>query len=342
MSFVKLVSIIGLFRFGGHKTTNDHVQTQWLAPSSIHFLQIQENGRNDRSYKQRIYRNGVENGLNNNENGRNNNVKNSDDHDLISSVPFCLPKKLQVTEKDGSFIALDNNSLKLMRHLERLGHCTEVEVEIVPLSKVPPNMVQEVGEEHSNGHLQTELDKKQSRMKCRVNGHQHHHHQVKLMTGNNQQIQFASSQHNHMSCSTPNKNVQRKYEMIELKPVILDAKMSEYIESSESSAGTPTTSTTTTSYSLNGYNTYLSDQQLRSARISNTMTVMAPCLRQPITTSTPASDLSMRHFKWHNCCTERQRNRAKLCQHSNHQPADQCPSGEWLQYLNIIYIINLS
>ena len=73
-------------------------------------------------------------------------------------------------------------------------------------------------------------------------------------------------------------------------------------EVSSSCSQTSTSGTMTTSFSLSGFNTYLSEQQLRAARMSNTVTVMAPCLRQPITTTTPASDLP--HLRcWAHCCS---------------------------------------
>ncbi|KAH9406724.1 hypothetical protein TYRP_012982 [Tyrophagus putrescentiae] len=276
---LELVSIIGLFRFGGHRSATDHVQTQWLAPSAIHFLQIQDQheGRVGRQMKVAGRNGGLENGYcnnnnnnHNNNNNNNNNTRNggyakkdcSNDTTTVATVPFCLPKKLQVTEKDGSFIALDNNSLKLMRQLERLGHCTEVEVEIVPLSKVPPNVVQEMA---TMGRVAAKVNsiRKADEMSMRRKSRE--------MSGN-------------VRRNPPPKST----------------------AGSTTGTNTATTSSTTTSFSLNGFNTYLSDQQLRSARMSNTMTVMAPCLRQPITTSTPTSDLAMRQFKWHFCCAERQ------------------------------------
>ena len=50
--------------------------------------------------------------------------------------------KMQVSEKDGHMFALNNSSLQLMRHLERQGKLKQgkIQVEVVPLSKVPLNM----------------------------------------------------------------------------------------------------------------------------------------------------------------------------------------------------------
>lgn len=45
--------------------------------------------------------------------------------------------KLQVSEKNGSWFALNNTSLHVVKELERQGKCSSVQVEIVPLSKVP-------------------------------------------------------------------------------------------------------------------------------------------------------------------------------------------------------------
>ena len=45
--------------------------------------------------------------------------------------------KMQVTEKDGSWFALNNTSLHVMRQLEKQGKIKQIQVEIVPLSKVP-------------------------------------------------------------------------------------------------------------------------------------------------------------------------------------------------------------
>ena len=422
---VKLVSIIGLFRFGGHRSATDHVQTQWLAPSAIHFLQIQDQheGRVGRQMKVVGRNGGLENGYcnnnnnnhnnnNNNNNNSNNNTRNggyakkdcSNDTTTVATVPFCLPKKLQVTEKDGSFIALDNNSLKLMRQLERLGHCTEVEVEIVPLSKVPPNVVQEmatmgggrqsqqhpqsrrnVDEEEEQGNVgqcsEKSTTKKHCRVRCRAAAQAQRRLSVKPTGGGGgggkgapAEHRYLCSQHSH--CCTESKEHRQEVEIVKSS---LDIHQSSTVEpvastgehasishhspsptntitiSSTTGTNTATTSSTTTSFSLNGFNTYLSDQQLRSARMSNTMTVMAPCLRQPITTSTPTSDLAMRQFKWHFCCAERQHHGSSsgksgttCCSAStpnksanNSGDHHQCQSGRQAQKKTVVECFNL-
>lgn len=352
------MSIIGLFRFGGYRSATDHVQTQWLAPSSIHFLQIQEHdrrvGRLKATVATSVDKNNVfENGnISNTQNGGYQPKGEINKGDTtIAKVPFRLPKKLQVTEKDGSFIALDNNSLKQMRQLERLGHCTEVEVEIVPLSKVPPNVVQEMGlGDNKNQHqhhqqqrqqrkcedLQTfENTKKHCKVQCRAELAQRQL-SAKTETVKSSTVK-ATSEHRHL-CHSQHSHCFRgtndhSNEITVIKHItesVCDESKSMITKGTESAptstctsltsisrsttgANTATTCSTTTSFSLNGFNTYLSDQQLRTARMSNTMTVMAPCLRQPITTSTPTSDLAMRNFKWHFCCAERQHSSGKTC-----------------------------
>ncbi|KAI2808028.1 hypothetical protein BLOT_005970 [Blomia tropicalis] len=305
-----------LFKFGvGHRSTADHVQTQWLAPSSIHFLQIQDNDQHIRGHLTSS-RNKVigqsDNTLNNNNNNNNNNntvngqcmKKNGDHHQPqqhnngcpISTVPFCLPKKLQVTEKDGSFIALDNNSLKLMRQLERLGHCTEVEVEIVPLSKVPPNIVQEIVIKNNRQN-----HNRKTRFRCRT----------AISTNDQKEYESPVCRHRrtqHRSCcavSSGDTEIMNKDCLRSRSSIGCECNVNSNNEDTNVSSDVNTnTSNSCNSFSLNGHGTYLSDQQLRTARMSSTMTVMAPCLRQPITTSTPSSGHSMRQYKWTHCCNE--------------------------------------
>ena len=226
----------------------------------------------------------------------------------ISTVPFCLPKKLQVTEKDGSFIALDNNSLKLMRQLERLGHCTEVEVEIVPLSKVPPNIVQEIVIKNNRQN-----HNRKTRFRCRT----------AISTNDQKEYESPVCRHRrtqHRSCcavSSGDTEIMNKDCLRSRSSIGCECNVNSNNEDTNVSSDVNTnTSNSCNSFSLNGHGTYLSDQQLRTARMSSTMTVMAPCLRQPITTSTPSSGHSMRQYKWTHCCNEQdhqQLNRTSKC-----------------------------
>ena len=402
-TFIKLISIIGLFKFGGHRSTTGHVQTQWLAPSSIHFLQIQEAGHlyengkpqkrpqnktktstttttatttteppqhSDKIKNEENLENKVKNNVHPYTNGYNNNNNNAiaeqlDYLDSLPTVPICLPKKLQVTEKDGSFIALDNNSLKLMQKLERLGHCTEVEVEIVPLSKVPPNIVQEIVISHENNNdYQHQQRKIPNRCKCRTSAHFHHHPQF-YNDNDNHNYHYHDpnfkkglreiTNNNRIVCKNNAYNKTKTMaESIEMKQIIKYSSLSSTSTSLNTTnmaldlgqnlsikhqqatrqhvcQETATTSTSTTSFSLNGFNTYLSDQQLKSARMSNTMTVMAPCLRKPITTSTPVSDLTMRQFKWQYCCSEKSQQ-----QHHDNQQTENSHCGQKQQRLTYL------
>lgn len=96
---------------------------KWLAPSSIHFLQMHrqliecDDATDDKAVTEISRKLAAE--------------------ELAIKVP-----KMQVSEKDGQMFALNNSSLQLMRHLERQGKLTQgqIQVEVVPLSKVPANI----------------------------------------------------------------------------------------------------------------------------------------------------------------------------------------------------------
>lgn len=260
---------------GGQQSNSEQVQTQWLPPSSIHYLHILGQEDSDDCYwycsDNSAYANC--NSLSKIQ---------STDCSVLSS-PLCLPKKLQVTEKDGTFIALDNNSLQLMRHLEKLGHCTEVEVEIVPLSKVPPNIITEI--------LDSQKEKYRKECKSR---YRKPRQGSKCLNGTNKCNRNLRG--NFRCGSRPTKTTKSANTITSTTPPTM-------------ATITTTSVSISNGFCLNGANTYLSEQQLRTARMSNTMTVMAPCLRQPITTSTPASQLSLYHLKWNYCCNEQMRTR---------------------------------
>lgn len=318
----KLVSIIGLFKLvsgGGSAAGPEPVQTQWLAPSSIHFLRIQGTRGADPDYRWNSDSNGAYgSGKHRARNGLVKVTSPSCEDGAAhpcSMVPLYLPKKLQVTEKNGTFVALDNNSLQLMRHLEKLGHCTEVEVEIVPLSKVPPNIVTEI-----------------------LDIQQHHKRMVASCAGNKKQQQQASNQKNRSTRTRNERKHHYEKNNCNCKPrnmgeQVIQCNNDELVKCVHTLGtrlgSTPTTSTSvmgggsSSAFGINGatFNTYLSEQQLRAARMTNTMTVMAPCLRQPITTSTPASEMSLYHFKWNYCCSEQVR-------HQTNTTAEDGQSGE--------------
>ena len=94
--------------------------TKWLAPSSIHFLQMhrQLTAGSDESLVIEL------------------------SHKLgTDELPMKVPK-MQVSEKDGQMFALNNSLLALMRQLEKQGKLNQglIQVEVVPLSKVPANI----------------------------------------------------------------------------------------------------------------------------------------------------------------------------------------------------------
>lgn len=55
--------------------------------------------------------------------------------------PTCIKiPPMQVAKKEGAWFALNNLSLHLARQLERRGMCTKVDVNIVPLTKIPQSV----------------------------------------------------------------------------------------------------------------------------------------------------------------------------------------------------------
>lgn len=54
-------------------------------------------------------------------------------------IPVEIPK-MQVVSKDGAWFALNSSSLHVLRELEKQGKCVRIEVDVVPLSKVPPRV----------------------------------------------------------------------------------------------------------------------------------------------------------------------------------------------------------
>lgn len=313
------IIIIGLFKFVGYRSlgsfntptfatvggsTGEHVHTVWLAPSTIHFLRLQGRGEvtnqnEDRSNQQSavvvsaqdtesdhlLSEDKVEGHYNNHHQQQ---QTNNDDYENI--LPYTVPKKLQVTEKDGLFIALDNNSLKMMRQMEKMGHCSEVEVEVVPLSKVPPNIVDEIFSQHSH-HVHHSAKCKAMKRKAAmataaaaaaaVSGSRSANQQPQSEQQDRHQQQQHQHHHHHL-CQSTSTSVQHP---------LADAS---HLASSQFSLN---------SLSSSGSNSqlrYLSESQRRSVRMSNTVTVNSPCLRHPITTSTQASDANTRQH----CCNE--------------------------------------
>lgn len=101
---------------------------KWLAPSSIHFLKMHREiiVESDESLVIEL------------------------SNKLSNELPMKVPK-MQVTEKDGATFALNNTSLQLMRQLEKEGKLRQIQVEIVPLSKVPFNIQQGMIADNDNG-----------------------------------------------------------------------------------------------------------------------------------------------------------------------------------------------
>ncbi|UXI16264.1 tuftelin-interacting protein 11-like [Sarcoptes scabiei] len=258
-----------------------------MPPSSIHFLYLRKkiekaNLRNDDCLKNQL--------------------------DSIVSTGI-LPKKLQVTEKDGFFIALDNNSLQLMRDLEEMGFCNEVEVEIVPLSKVPPKIVKEIFNVHQKNSSEKRVGRRTNRLI--ENRNQNDDDDVRGESdkngggGDGDELNDDHQERNDRFRKTETKKINpnesdRKSTIIETKQI------SSSISSKPTTTSTKTTTTTTTKTSINmqtvskigtvsflgnygQLNTYLSDEQMKATRLTNTIVVMAPCLRQPITTSSTIS-----------------------------------------------------
>lgn len=48
--------------------------------------------------------------------------------------------KVQVTEKNGFWFALNNSYLHIIKDLEKQGKCAKIRVEVVPLSRVPETL----------------------------------------------------------------------------------------------------------------------------------------------------------------------------------------------------------
>lgn len=59
--------------------------------------------------------------------------------DLSKKFKDSIPK-IQVSKKDGEWFALNNTLLHLIRELEKQGKCSAIQVEIVPLTKVPESV----------------------------------------------------------------------------------------------------------------------------------------------------------------------------------------------------------
>ncbi|CAG2117857.1 unnamed protein product, partial [Medioppia subpectinata] len=93
---------------------------KWLAPSSIHFLQMDRQlfVETDDSVVVEL------------------------SHKLSADQLSAKVPKMQVSEKDGQMFALNNSSLQLMLEMEKQGKLGDglIEVEVVPLSKVPTNI----------------------------------------------------------------------------------------------------------------------------------------------------------------------------------------------------------
>lgn len=328
--------------------------TQWLPPSSIHFLHLQCDESQTIAAKPSNRANNVKHWTGHQNNNKQNNGNYSNNNKLlktgtgirqplnnnletilqmeddeiektvghgngsdVSSIPLCLAKKLQVTEKDGSFIALDNNSLQLMRRLEKMGHCSRVEVEIVPLSKVPPNIVKTIFHHHhpkqSNNQHQSLNRFTESSENNSPNNSNTNNGFVSVQINDNDNNN-CNSDETKKRCSTIKSSPDncltclRKMASSEMEPC-----SNRYIEET---AGTALNKGNQNQCKANGndlmpvtksvmgamfgqFNTYLSDQQLRQTRMTNTMVVMAPCLRQPIITSTPSASGLHNHVNGH-------------------------------------------
>ncbi|XP_054160802.1 uncharacterized protein LOC128958870 [Oppia nitens] len=130
---------------------------KWLAPSSIHFLQMDSQILNDTN----SITDSVVNELS----------QQLAAQELLSTAGNRVSKvpKMQVSEKDGQLFALNNSSLKLMLQLEKQGKLGDglIPVEVVPLSKVPVNIqMAMIGtsdehhiDHHSDGvHHETNVD----------------------------------------------------------------------------------------------------------------------------------------------------------------------------------------
>ncbi|KAF7493100.1 hypothetical protein SSS_02667 [Sarcoptes scabiei] len=197
-----------------------------------------------------------------------------------------------------------------MRDLEEMGFCNEVEVEIVPLSKVPPKIVKEI----FNVHRKNSSEKRVGRRTNRLieNRTQNDDDDVRGESdkngggGDGDELNDDHQERNdRFRIKTETKKINpnesdRKSTIIETKQI------SSSISSKPTTTSTTTTTTTTTKTSINmqtvskigtvsflgnygQLNTYLSDEQMKATRLTNTIVVMAPCLRQPITTSSTIS-----------------------------------------------------
>lgn len=369
--------IIGLFKFVGgvlertvssigqsppgtseqYASSSGNSSTQWMSPSSIHFLQLQPFGdeqctggqmdanhdhgqspppppsltRTSSSLATKLITdpNSTNHGHNNNNNRdetdrpvASRSTGSSGDEaskETWSTKSFGhyppTKKKLQVTEKDGHFIALDNNSLKLMRQLESAGQCSQVEVEIVPLRKLPAYILQQ-----NINILTTE-----QLMDCQVEEaspldpkHHHHHCQVHqarppCASSAHQAVDRLSSSlspsEQRSACcslSSPGSSINATCSCLSSPPSTIYhnhhhhqqqhqqashgcSQSTEQHSSPSSPLSLPSSLSaqlaSTFSRMLVNNKAYLSDQQMQTVRQTNTTTVMAPCLRSPIITT---------------------------------------------------------
>ncbi|GAB6025935.1 hypothetical protein CHUAL_011904 [Chamberlinius hualienensis] len=113
-----------------------------LAPSDIHYLA----GYNQQCYKpdqnllnsltSRLTGQSIFKLMSDNCNKNNNVTQHCKSDNNNVSVHTFLPK-IQVAERNGAWFSLNSSYLHVFRELERLGKCVLIEVEVVPLSKVP-------------------------------------------------------------------------------------------------------------------------------------------------------------------------------------------------------------
>lgn len=95
---------------------------KWLSPSSIYFLKV---------HKQLIV-----------DEEKDDNPVNELSRKLAAEELTIKVPKMQVSEKDGKMFALNNSTLQLLRQLEKQGKLQNglIQVEVVPLTKVPANI----------------------------------------------------------------------------------------------------------------------------------------------------------------------------------------------------------